>query len=75
MLNSIDYLADDTGLIALRTKGVTNRPLTMPDPGTRTLLKYLNVFLPIVLVVGYGALRYQRRQAQRRVWQQMEVPA
>ena len=75
VLNSIDYLADDTGLIALRTKGITNRPLKMVEAGTKTLLKYLNVFLPIVLVVGYGVVRYQRRQARRRRWKQMEVPA
>lgn len=75
VLNSIDYLADDTGLIALRTKGITNRPLAMLEDGTRTLIKYLNVFLPIVLVVGYGVLRYQRRQARRRQWQEMEAYA
>lgn len=75
MLNSVDYLADDTGLIALRTQGVTNRPLKMVEAGTKTLLKYLNVFLPIVLVVGYGLWRYRRRRARRRRWQQIEVAA
>lgn len=75
MLNSIDYLADDTGLIALRTKGVTNRPLAVLEASTRTLLKYLNVFVPILLVVGYGVVRYQRRQARRRAWQETPVAA
>ena len=27
MTNAIDWLSDDTGLIELRTKGVTSRPL------------------------------------------------
>lgn len=68
MVNSVDFLADDTGLIALRTKGVTSRPLDQIEEGTKTLLKYLNVFAPILLVLGYGGYRYRRRQARRRKW-------
>lgn len=68
MVNSIDWLADDTGLITLRTKGVTSRPLTMLEDGTKIFLKYLNVFLPIMLVLGYGFYRYQRNQTRRRKW-------
>lgn len=68
MVNSIDWLADDTGLITLRTKGVTSRPLTMVEDGTKSFLKYLNVFLPILIVLGYGFYRYQRNQTRRRKW-------
>lgn len=68
MVNSVDWLADDTGLIQLRTKGVTNRPLENISQGTKTFLKYLNTFLPIVLVIGYGLYRYQIRKIRRRKW-------
>ncbi|MDX1639103.1 MAG: GldG family protein [Balneolaceae bacterium] len=68
MVNAVDWLADDTGLIELRTQGVTNRPLVNLEEGTKTVLKYLNTFLPIALVVGYGIYRYQRRKARRRKW-------
>ncbi|HLR31922.1 MAG TPA: Gldg family protein [Fodinibius sp.] len=68
MVNSIDWLADDTGLIALRTQQVTDRSLTSLSDGTKTILKYLNLFLPIMLVLGYGLFRYQRRSARRRKW-------
>ena len=68
MVNSVDWLADDTGLIALRTKGVTNRPLESVSETTKTTLKYLNTFFPILLVVGYGVYRYQRRKVRRRKW-------
>lgn len=68
MVNSVDWLADDTGLIALRTKGVTNRPLMLVEDGTKAFLKYLNVFFPILIVLGYGFYRYQRNQVRRRKW-------
>ncbi|MGM0587849.1 MAG: GldG family protein [Bacteroidota bacterium] len=68
MVNSVDFLADDTGLIALRTKGVTSRPLEQIEDGTKTLLKYLNLLAPILIVLGYGGYRYRRRQARRRKW-------
>lgn len=66
--NSVDYLADDTGLLQLRTKAVTNRPLDNVDESTKAWIKYLNVFVPILLVVIYGFIRYQRRKAKRRTW-------
>jgi gliding-associated putative ABC transporter substrate-binding component GldG len=72
-LNAVDYLVDDTGLIALRTKGVSARPLDVIEDGTKTFLKYLNVLLPILLVLIYGGVRYQRRQARRRRWAEQGV--
>jgi hypothetical protein len=65
MVNSIDWLSDDTGLIALRTKGVSSRPIRQLEDGTRTLLKWLNFLLPIVLVLIYGFIRFQYRKNQR----------
>jgi hypothetical protein len=54
--NAIDWLSDDTGLIALRTKGVVSRPLDEVDEATKNILKYTNFLLPILLVIGYGLL-------------------
>ncbi len=65
MVNSIDYLSDDTGLIDLRTRAVTSRPIEQIDDGKRTFLKWLNFFLPILLVIGYGVFRMNARRAQR----------
>ena len=62
MVNSIDWLSDETGLINLRTKGVTSRPLDQIEDSTKTMLKYLNFLLPIILIIGYGLLRMQTKR-------------
>jgi len=59
MVNSIDFLSDDTGLIELRTKGVTSRPLEELEDGKKTFLKYFNFLLPLLLVIIYGIFRMQ----------------
>jgi gliding-associated putative ABC transporter substrate-binding component GldG len=65
MVNAIDYLSDDTGLIDLRTKGVTARPLDQVEEGKALFLKWLNFLLPIVIIIAYGIFRMQRRRAIR----------
>jgi len=64
-VNAIDWLSDDTGLIDLRTKAVTSRPLMQLDDSTKALIKYLNFLLPILFVVGYGLVRMQRNRMTR----------
>ncbi len=66
--NSIDWLADDTGLIDLRTKGVTSRPLDPVEDNTRNLIKYGNVLMPIIFILIYGVVRRQGNQRKRQKW-------
>lgn len=65
MANSIDWLSDDTGLITLRTKGVTSRPIDELEEATKTILKYVNFLLPLVLVMIYGLVRMQQNRMKR----------
>ncbi len=65
MVNSIDWLSDDTGLIELRTKGVTSRPIDDLEDGKRSFLKYLNFLLPIALILIYGFFRSQKSKNVR----------
>lgn len=66
MVNAVDWLSDDTGLIELRTKGVSSRPLTAQlDAGTQTFVKYLNFLLPILLIIIYGIFRAQLKRKLR----------
>lgn len=65
LVNCVDWLSDDTGLIGLRTKGITARPLDEKSDGTKTFLKWLNFLLPILLILGYGFLRSQINRNKR----------
>ena len=65
MTNSINWLSDDTGLIKLRTKAVTARPLKQISEGKKAFLKWLNFLLPVLLVFVYGLFRMQYRRNQR----------
>lgn len=58
--NAIDWLTDNTGLIGLRTKAVTSRPLHETSDATKALIKYLNFLAPILLAIGYGLYRARR---------------
>ena len=64
-VNSIDYLADDTGLIGLRTKLIKSRPLAEVSEGKALFLKWLNFLLPVLLIILYGIIRAQYRKNQR----------
>ena len=68
--NSIDWLADDTGLIDLRTKGITSRPLETIEDGKKEAIKYANVFAPILLLLIYAFVRKMQNQRRRQKWMQ-----
>ncbi len=70
LVNSIDWLSDDTGLIELRTRGVQSRPidqeyLAEDADGKRNFIKYLNFGLPILLILLYGFFHNQRQRNLR----------
>ncbi len=65
LVNAIDWLSDDTGLLELRTQGATARPIEEMEDFNRSLIKYLNFLLPILLAVGYGIFRTQRNRILR----------
>ena len=65
MVNAIDWLSDDTGLVELRTKGIDYRPLDELEDSTRSFLKYLNFLLPILLIIIYGIIRSQQNKIKR----------
>ncbi|WP_370087677.1 GldG family protein [Ekhidna sp.] len=68
--NAVDWLADDTGLIALRTKGITSRPLESIEESKKNMLKYGNVFAPIVLLLIYAFIRKLQNQRKKQKWMQ-----
>lgn len=67
-VNAVDWLSDDTGLSELRTKMVTARPLKSLEDGTKTMIKWSNFLIPILLILGYGLIRNVFRSRKRAKW-------
>ncbi|MGA3285917.1 MAG: Gldg family protein [Bacteroidota bacterium] len=65
-VNIVDFLADDAGLITIRSKDIDQPPLEQVSDGTKKILKYGALLLPPFLVIGYGLLRWRRRIALKR---------
>mgnify|MGYP006291245485 CR=1 FL=1 len=65
LVNAVDWLSDDTGLIELRTRGVTSRMLEQVEDWKKNFLKWLNVLLPVLLILIYGLIRSQRNRMIR----------
>jgi len=65
MVNAIDWLSDDTGLIELRTKGITSRPIKEMEDGKKAFIKWINFLLPIILIIIYGLIRIQVNYGKR----------
>jgi gliding-associated putative ABC transporter substrate-binding component GldG len=60
--NMVDYLADDAGLIAIRSKDVAQPPLEPISDGSKQAYKYINMILPPLFVLAYGLLRWRKRR-------------
>ena len=65
IVNAIDWLSDDTGLIDLRSKEVSSRPLEQMDDAKKALIKYTNFILPVILVLVFGFIRWQYKRNLR----------
>jgi gliding-associated putative ABC transporter substrate-binding component GldG len=65
LVNGIDWLSDDTGLLELRTQGATARPIEEMEDGKKAAIKYINFLVPILLVIAYGIIRAQRNRILR----------
>jgi gliding-associated putative ABC transporter substrate-binding component GldG len=63
ILNATDYLLDETGLIAVRGKQITLRPLDKVQLAeNRQRWQLLNLGAPLVLLAAFGAVRAWRRK-------------
>ncbi len=76
LVNAIDWLTDDTGLIELRTRTVENRLIEKQlSDSTRNLVKYSVFLLPLLIAIGVGIYRNTQRKKQRMQWIQEEYSA
>lgn len=66
MVNATDWVTHNTKLLSVRGKEKDYRPITDPGDARRTTLKWLNLLLPIAVVLLYGVFRGQWRRRQRK---------
>ena len=67
--NIVDYLADDAGLITIRSKDTALLPLDPLSDGTKKTLKYINVLAPPLIVAAYGLFRWRKRAFFRKTFE------
>lgn len=66
-LNLLDWMAFGEDLIAIRSKGVTDRPLRSISSAAKALFKNFNTYGVAFLVVLFGLVRYGVQRRKRRV--------
>jgi gliding-associated putative ABC transporter substrate-binding component GldG len=64
--NIIDGLSLDSGLINIRAKSATERPITLPDAAKKEMIRYINIFGITVIVVAFGVSRYLLRRRNKK---------
>jgi len=65
LLNLVDWLAMDADLIGIRSKGAVFRPLRELPASRKALVRWVNMLLPVLLVLAFGLFRLARRRAHR----------
>lgn len=60
--NLVDGLAGDEGLISIRSKTTTDRPLRQISEGARSGIKWANILGMTALFAWYGLIRFTRRR-------------
>lgn len=63
LMNAIDYLLDEEGLINVRAKEIMLRPLDkLKVEEERSQWQIINLVLPVLLIVLFGTMRYYLRK-------------
>jgi ABC-2 type transport system permease protein len=63
LINIMNYLCDDSGLISIRSRELKLRLLDMTKLASqRPLWQAINVVLPILLIIGFGLVKLQVRR-------------
>ncbi len=66
ILNAIDWMTLGDRLIAIRSRGATDRPIGITSAGGKAAFKYLNTFGVALLVGVFGVVRYSVNRRRRR---------
>jgi gliding-associated putative ABC transporter substrate-binding component GldG len=64
--NMIDWLADDIGLAAIRSRESGMKPLDEVSEGTKSWIKGINLTVPPFIIIIVGLVRWRLRIAKRK---------
>ncbi|MDY6916233.1 MAG: Gldg family protein, partial [Candidatus Cloacimonadota bacterium] len=64
--NSVDYLAAESTLIEIRSRGSEYRPLKEVSSSTRKVVKWINILLPSILLIIFGIMHYRSELKRRK---------
>lgn len=67
VLNTVDYLMGDSDLISLRSREITTRPLEAIEDNSKSKLKWLNILLPSLLIIGLGVFRIRKESNRAKI--------
>lgn len=67
VLNMVDWLVLDEGILAIRSKKIDPRPLDPIDDSLKAPIKYFTLLFPPFLVVLVGLFRWRRRKMEMRL--------
>lgn len=72
VMNTIDWLVDEHGLISIRSKNINVKPLDkeiLADDaaGTRAFLKLINVLLAPILLIVFGLMRFMIKRKTKQM--------
>ncbi len=65
LMNLVDWMVQDDDLITIRSRKVVDRPLKTTTPAARAAIKWVNVVVMPVLVIGFGLVRMGIRRKKR----------
>lgn len=66
LMNTVDWMTLGDRLIAIRSRGATDRPLGISSAGGKAAFKYLNTFGVALLVAIFGVVRFSVIRRKRR---------
>lgn len=66
VLNMMDWLVMDEAMLAMRSRGLGAAPLEELESGTKSTVKYGNIFGVPLLFLIFGLFYWQRREKRRR---------
>lgn len=66
VLNAVDYMVSEETLIEIRSRETQFTPLKEVKPGTRKLVRWINILFPSLLLILLGILHYRKELKRRK---------